>query len=325
MIKKTKTLILVLSLACCLLLNAQANLEYLDYTHEKSASLSSRIVEIFLKTTINKKKEFKRLTVLKDELQAEKIPNKILKNYIVDTVIIQNRNVFSIIPKSGKSGKYIIYLHGGGYVKNISKAHWWLIEKLAEKTNATIVVPDYPLAPVYNAKESIDFLHLVYKEAQSKSENIIIMGDSAGGGLSLVFAQDLKTKKLKQPSQIILLTPWLDVSSNNPEMNLLEKKDPILYIKTLQLAGEYWADDLNTKHPLVSPIYGELEGLASMSIFVGGKDILYPQAKALKRKLEILKANHNYFYYPKMFHVWMGATFTKEAKLALNQIAELIN
>ena len=101
---------------------------------------------------------------------------------------------------------------------NISKEHWSLIEKLISKTNATIVVPDYPLAPEASCKETYDFIEDLYTRliTDYPAKRIVFMGDSAGGGLAFGFTQQLRDENKKQPDQIIIFSPWLDVTMSNP-------------------------------------------------------------------------------------------------------------
>ncbi len=296
----------------------------LIYTHEKPTSFLANTVKLFLK--INKFIYQNKIQSMEKESKAAKIPKRFLKKYIVDTIQIEGRNVYTLSPKKNRLNKYIIYLHGGSYVHNVVKPHWYLVDQLIEHTNATVILPDYPLAPQHQVLEGMAFMDLVYEHLLLKvnSKNIIIMGDSAGGGFSLAFSQKLKKEGKQLPSQIILLAPWLDISTSNPEMKAIEKKDASLIINRLKIKGKYWAGDLDTQNYLVSPINGDLKGLGKISIFIGGQDIFIADTEKIKLKMEQQNIPFNYFEYPKMFHVWMGATFLKESKVAISQISELV-
>ncbi len=108
------------------------------------------------------------------------------------------------------------------------------------------------------------------------------MGDSAGGGLALALAQKLKKDGMTQPQQIILLSPWLDVTMTNPEFKDREAGDPMLDIEGSQMAGKAYAGRLNTKNYLVSPMYGDLTGLAKISLFTSGKDMLIADVRKFR-------------------------------------------
>ena len=79
------------------------------------------------------------------------------------------------------------------------------------------------------------------------TKRIILMGDSAGGGLAFGFVQQLRNENKKQPEQIIIFSPWLDVTMNNPNIELIEKEDKMLSIKGLKNAGQKYAGNLRLK------------------------------------------------------------------------------
>ena len=98
------------------------------------------------------------------------------------------RKVFVVTPKEGKvSDIKILYFHGGSYMAEMSDDHWNFIKKLVLDTKSTIIIPDYPLTPKYNYKDVYNMVEPLYKEIVEKIDvnNLIVMGDSAGGGLAL--------------------------------------------------------------------------------------------------------------------------------------------
>lgn len=297
----------------------------INYSYNKRASLPARIIKFILR--VLRKKNLRRVLSSKRLTVAAPVPRKFFRHFRVDTTQVAGRNVFTVSPKTNPSGKHVLYIHGGAYILNIIKIHWDLIGALIKKTNATFTVPDYPLAPSANVADGFTMMEQIYKNLLSKmsSDHITIMGDSAGGGFALAFAQKMKKDGVSQPSQIILLSPWLDVSASNLEMKALEKKDPILEVDGLEKIGKSWAGSLDNKHYMVSPIYGDLTGLGQISVFIGGRDIFIADSKKLKRMLEEQGIPINYYEYPQMFHGWMGITFLKEAKHTITQISSLVN
>ncbi|MDQ3290044.1 MAG: alpha/beta hydrolase [Bacteroidota bacterium] len=239
---------------------------------------------------------------------------------------INGRNVFTLTPKHGASGKHILYIHGGAYVQNFKRPHWDFITLLIKNLNCSVTAPDYPLAPVNTYTDAFAMLTPLYQELISrvKPENLILMGDSAGGGLTLSLAQKMKNEQVDQPSQIILLSPWLDISLTNPDIIQIDPLDYFLDVKSLQRAGRAYAGNLSLDNYLVSPINGPLEGLGKISLFIGSKDILLADARKFKKLAESKGIEINYFEYPDMIHVWMLLNFP-ESKKAKKQIIELIN
>ncbi|MBS4001383.1 MAG: alpha/beta hydrolase [Desulfobulbaceae bacterium] len=254
------------------------------------------------------------------------IPKSLKKKAEISETILLDNKVFTLIPKVNSSNKVILYLHGGAYIEGISKIHWDLIEELMQKTNATIVVADYPLTPNATYSDVYAFIDEVYSQLLSEysNDNIIIMGDSAGGGLALGFVQKLRNEGSVLPNQLILISPWLDITMSNPEIQEIDKKDKMLNVRGLKLAAELYADNLEHDNYLVSPNYGTFQGLPKISVFTGTYDILNPDANKLKEIVSATDTKLNFFEYPKMFHVWVLITSLKESQSAINQIVKLI-
>ncbi len=154
-------------------------------------------------------------------------------------------------------------------------------------------------------------------------DDLILMGDSAGGGFALALAQKIRNEHLAQPGQIILLSPWLDITLTNPSIRDIDGIDPFLGIETLQQVGKIYAGDVNPDHYLLSPINGSLEKLGKISVFIGSKDILMADTRKLLSLAKSKGIEINHFEYKDMIHDWMFLNFP-ESKRAKKQIAELI-
>ncbi len=302
------------------------NEKYITHIHQARPSLMARYVKGGARVFLPKRSIEKKLKEANFVSEAAPIPKKYLKEFQVDIYQVNCRNVYKISPKENKSGKLILYLHGGAYINNIFSGHWDFAAQLVRETACTLIIPDYPLAPSSTYLDAFSMLDELYKIilAETDSDNIIFMGDSAGAGLALAYAEYIKENGIAQPEQLILISPWLDVSMTNPEIAKVQKKDPILNAETLILAGKVWAGPSDTKNYCVSPIYGNLAGLAKISVFIGTHDVLYPDCKKLKSFMNEQNISINYYEYPKMFHVWVLFPFLKESKFAFKQICFLV-
>jgi acetyl esterase/lipase len=298
----------------------------LVYLHSTKISSKAKVVN-FVMPFMGYKKAIEK-AIAKNQFKHEAVPPpaSLTEKYNVTEAIYDGRKVWTIAPKTNASPKLIYYIHGGAYIANMSKFHWNIIADIAQKTNATLVVPDYPLAPDTTYQAAYTFVEAIYNQILSKNapENIIFMGDSAGAGLALGFAQKLSKEHKPQPNQIILLSPWLDISMSNPDIEKADKDDKMLGVKGLQMAGVLYAGALDTKDYQVSPIYGNLQGLGKISVFIGTHDVFIPDARKFKQLMNEQKIPFNYYEYPKMFHVWVALPQLAEAQYALNQIAGLI-
>jgi acetyl esterase/lipase len=299
----------------------------IDYQHSIPESFQSRLIHMAMGLFGMKKKTERKMISNGFAKEPAKIPDSLRKHFNIQEAEPDTNKIWTISPVDGKSDLIILYFHGGAYMSNLRKEHWSLIEKLIIKTGAAIVVPDYPLAPEAGCKEAYDFIEELFTGLITvyPAKRIIFMGDSAGGGLALGFTQQLRDQNKKQPDQIIIFSPWLDVTMCNPDLESLYKKDNLLSIAGLKNAGQKYAGNLDLKDFRVSPIYGNLTGLCRISVFTGTRDILNADAKELKRLMRDQNSNFNYFEYPGMFHDWMIITSLKESHDVINKVDKLVN
>ena len=234
---------------------------------------------------------------------------EIRQNCNVEVERFMGRKIFIIRPKSGvESKKKILYFHGGSYIAEMSNNHWNFIEQLVLDTNMTVIIPDYPLAPKYTYKDVFKMVKPLYKEILEEvdNENLILMGDSAGGGLSLALLEEMAEENYELPGKTILISPWLDAKLENPEIEVVQKLDKELNKDTLKIAGiAYAGGEENLNNFLVSPIKGDISKLKNVIIFTGSNDILTPdmyklQEKGKKENVEI-KINE----YQGAGHIWL--------------------
>ncbi|MFA9398083.1 MAG: alpha/beta hydrolase fold domain-containing protein [Clostridiaceae bacterium] len=252
-------------------------------------------------------------------------PEKLYSCLNIEKMQSEGRNVFILKPKNKPTKTHILYLHGGGYIYNFNKIHWRFLNTLVQTLNCTIIAPDYPLAPNYTYKDSFEMLIPIYKKLIDEvgEKNLILMGDSSGGGFALALAQKMKKENNNTANQIILLSPWLDISLKNKDISSIDSKDPILSISGLKRAGKAYSGSSSPDNYLLSPINGEIEGLGKISIFIGTNDILEADARKFKTIAQERNISINYFEYKDMFHVWPFFNLP-ESKKALGQIINLI-
>lgn len=254
------------------------------------------------------------------------IPRSIAMENTVATVQIDGRTVWNISQKDQDYEVVILYLHGGAYFSNLTILHWKLIRKLFEKTKSKIVVPDYPLAPKVTCNDTYLFLDKLYNLVldENPEKRIVFVGDSAGGGLALGFAQQLRNEGKTQPDHIILYSPWLDASMTDPKLKELEKIDKVLNLNGLREAGEKYAGSMGVENFRVSPLFGNLKRLGKISVFTGTHEMLNADAKKLKEKAAKVGVYLNYFEYKGLFHDWVLVPYLSATQDVVQKTARLI-
>lgn len=246
-------------------------------------------------------------------------PKSFYKKYSIKCDSICGRECYSI-KKAENPRKQILYFHGSAYTLQAQRLHWRIIENLLNNTQYEITFVDYPLAPEYTCADTLAMSAEAYSVLRKRNEReTILMGDSAGGGLALALAQYIKAEGLHpKPEKIVLFSPWLDVSMDNDISKEQEETDLILSKETLMTAGKKYAGGYDTKDDRCSPLYGDLDGLGEVALFIGTSEILYNQAVQLKEKFESHGKSITYYEYEKMQHVWVGFPMP-EAKEAIKQ------
>ncbi len=221
----------------------------------------------------------------------ESIPTEEIKQMCnVKEERYKGRKVFIITSKNASnSSRYILYFHGGSYMAAVSNKHWKFLQDLAIDTNATIIVPDYPLTPKYDYEDVFSMIEPLYKEILEKvdSKNLILMGDSAGGGMALALCEKIGEEKIVQPSKTVLISPWLDVRLENPKILEVEENDKQLNKEALQIAGMAYMGN-NENSYLANPVDGPLKNLGKIIIYTGTYDILNPDVHVLEERVQKL-------------------------------------
>ncbi|WP_308346787.1 alpha/beta hydrolase [Streptomyces sp. ISL-66] len=194
--------------------------------------------------------------------------------------------VYDVSPRGAEPAARVLFVHGGGYVGELVRQHWSLIRTLVTRAGARVVVPAYVLAPRGTADRTVpvaaDLLSGLI--AGGGAGGAVLIGDSAGAGLALAAAQRLRDRTGAQPSRIVLISPWLDVSMSHPDQAAIEADDPMLARPGLREAGRLYAGNLSADDPRVSPLRGSFAGLAPLTVFTGTRDLLTTDSRELLRR-----------------------------------------
>ncbi|MCS3485000.1 acetyl esterase/lipase [Bacillus sp. JUb11] len=239
----------------------------------------------------------------------------------------EGMQVFTLNDQASQNQKVILYLHGGAWTNQPLIVHWWFMDKMAQSLGAKVVAPIYPKVPHYSNQDTYPKMLNLYKDllkTAGSANQLTIMGDSAGGNISLGLAHLLKKEDLPQPKDIVLLSACVDMSMSNPLIFEYAKKDPILGHEGMEVITKLWAVDQSLTDPLISPIYGDFKGLAKITHFIGTHDMLYPDAIKLDEKLTAQGIDIKTFVYPEMLHVFVVMPIP-EAADALKKIIQVIN
>ncbi len=227
--------------------------------------------------------------------------------------------------KVGKGKTGIMYFHGGSYVDPPNPFHWRFWQHLTKEADVSVYVVMYGRIPQYHCQRTVTHQKKVYLKLleQYGSGNLIIMGDSAGGGLALALCEYLAKKGLPQPKKSVLFSPWLDVDMTTDCTAQLES-DVALDLDELKFWGACYRHNLPLGNYLASPIFGISSKLPETHVFVGGAELFLQDCRKLKQIADEVGANVTLYEWAEMQHVFVMYPIP-EAKEARKQIVKIIS
>ena len=237
-----------------------------------------------------------------------KTPKKISQECYITSNEFIGRKIFTLTPKiKNEKEKYILYFHGGSYIAETSEEHWNFLENLVKDTGYTVILPDYPLAPKYTYEDVFTMIKPLYKEIIERisPEDLIMMGDSAGGGMALALEENLSEENEELPSKLILISPWLDTRMENSKIDEVQKNDKDLNKEALKLAGIAYKGKNGKDTYLANPIDGPLDKLKNVTIYTGTYDILNPDVEILVQKAKEKNVTIDVKEYEECGHIWV--------------------
>ena len=219
----------------------------------------------------------------------------------------------------------VFYFHGGADINQPAVQQTDMAARTAKETGCEVVLVIYPKLPVYDCETAYELCISYYRNYIETNDcgKLVFMGDSAGGGLALGLAEVLRDQGDRCPEELILISPWADVTMSNSEMPAYLEHDPMLGIDGLRRMGEVWANGLSMKDPRVSPLYGDLAGLGRVTMTVGTWEVLYPDIKLLSEKFSQAGVDCNLIVGERMIHCYTICP-VPEAKVPQKAIWEAI-
>jgi acetyl esterase/lipase len=231
--------------------------------------------------------------------------------------------VFELTARGGAPERTVVYLHGGGYVSGLDRQHWAYVARLARVLGVRVVLPVYPLAPTHTWRDSVTPLtDLVREVGEDSPGGVVLMGDSAGGGLALAVAQEAARRGAAPASRLVLFAPFVDLSGETPGTEEARRFDPWLKLSKLRLYGEWWSGG-RPSDPHASPLLGDLAGLPPMLVLCGTRDLLLPQVRELVRRVGEAGGDVTYVEEPGLLHVYPLLP-VPEARTAWRQVRSFL-
>jgi len=220
--------------------------------------------------------------------------------------------------------KTILYIPGGGFIFPASTAHTTILSSLVTKTRSQGLLVHYRLAPEHPFPAGLEDALYSYQyllDSGIPPSDIVIAGDSAGGGLTLSLLQALKEEGLPMPSAAALISPLADLSFSGESRQFNRWRDPMLPTQRKMRAFEEYTSDTPSEHPLLSPVYGDLSGFPPLFAQVGSTEILLDDTLRVAQRAREQGVEVEVEIWQSLPHVWHLWSYLPETEEALSRIA----
>jgi acetyl esterase/lipase len=231
-------------------------------------------------------------------------------------------------PRQVTEGKLLLYLHGGGYVFGSCATHRQMVSYIAKAGGVRALLPEYRLAPEHRFPAAIEDIVRLYRallDAGYLPRDVVIAGDSAGGGLALATLLALRDAGEPLPAGACLLSPWLDLTGSGESMLTNAQRDPWFKPEFMPLLARHYCSEDERVNPLVSPVFADLRGLPPLLVQVCDDEILLSDSTRIVEKARAAGGEADLETYSGLWHVFQAfARQVPESRAAVARIGSYI-
>jgi acetyl esterase/lipase len=233
-----------------------------------------------------------------------------------------------IVAPGAAEDRYVLYLHGGGYVMGSINTHREMVSRISRAAGVRALALDYRLAPESPFPAAVDDATGAYRwllAQGAKPARTVIAGDSAGGGLTLATLVAIRDAKLPVPAAGVCLSPWADMEGVGASMTSKAKEDPIVQKEMLLGMAKLYLGGADPKTPLAAPLHADLRGLPPLLIQVGSAETLLDDSTRVAERAKAAGVKVDLEVWSEMIHVWqLFAPILPEGQEAIAKIGKFI-
>ena len=229
-----------------------------------------------------------------------------------------------------REDKVVLQLHGGGYIGKMRNAYRTFAGLYSEVGRGiSVLTIDYRVAPEHPFPAALEDTVEAYEWLLScgfKPEQIIVAGDSAGGGLALALCMYLKDHGKALPCGLIAMSPWTDLTASGESYDTNYERDPLFgNTRDSLIYNKDYVGDADETNPYISPLFGDFEGFPPMLIQVGSYEMLLSDSTSVAEKAKKQGVKVRLSIYEGMFHVFqMAMLMMPESKRAWAEVGRFI-
>lgn len=221
----------------------------------------------------------------------------------------------------------LLYLHGGGYVACTPQTHRAITGSFALAGFRTFA-PDYRLAPEHRFPAGLEDAVAAYRGLlkDHAPQQIVVSGDSAGGGLCMALLLCLRERGLPLPAAAALFSPFVDLAATGESVRTNGARCAMFDSRSFRRAAEFYVGEGGDPcAPLASPLYGDLHGLPPLLIHVGADETLLDDSRRLAEKAQRAGVKVELKIWPAVPHVWqLMWRWIPEGRSSLREVATFL-
>lgn len=283
---------------------------------------------------INLLKQMTQSTELSVELTRKGLEqlatmSKVSKDVRCEPIIIDGISAEWISVPESINDHVLFYLHGGGYIAGSINSHRSLCIGIARASKTRVLTIDYRLSPENKFPAAVEDSTASYRWLISSEkilpENIVIAGDSAGGGLALITLIKLRDDNIALPAAAVCLSPWTDLALTGESIQNKADVDPFISPDNIKFMAETYVKDEDCTNPLISPLYADLKGLPPILIQVGTAECLLDDSVRFADRAKSSGVDVSLELWEDMIHVFQAfAAFAPESREGIEKIGIFI-
>ncbi len=242
------------------------------------------------------------------------------EDLVIAPVVVGHVPCIKVTAPGASTDRLIVHFHSGGYVMGSAHAYREFAGRLSKATGAPVLLPDYRLAPEHPYPAAVDDAMAVYRAliVDRKPANIILSGDSAGGGLCMATLLAIRDQGLPNPAGGIGISPLLDLAGEGDSANI--PSDPLINRDLIVNMGKVYIGEIDPHEPLASPLWGQHGGLPPIYLTASASEALYDDAVRMARSIAAAKGTVQLSVVEGYVHIWTFFPFLAASATILAEI-----
>lgn len=258
-------------------------------------------------------------------LESMAARSKLPKDTVLEVVNIGELAAERVTPTGADPNCVLLWFHGGGYAAGSPLTARDLVAHIAEVSRTWALVPAYRLCPEHPLAASLEDALTAYRwlvRELGSSDQILVGGESAGGGLALRLMGALRDAGEALPVAAIVLSPWTDLAMTGPSVEGNASSDALFSREFVKSVLKNLTGVPDARDPLVSPLYADLSGFPPMLIHVSGDEAFLDDSVRFAERARAAGDDVTLRVFPGLWHVFHMQSNLPESRRAVKEIGD---